>query len=106
MDSPNVRLVLPIIALVESLFVLEKKSQRFSLDERSLLSALNKDERIQIIPLSQNIVELTLKCKAVTGIHDRLIVATALSFEQLGDEVVLLTADENIQESGVIATKW
>ncbi|HEY2584759.1 MAG TPA: hypothetical protein VGI81_03215 [Tepidisphaeraceae bacterium] len=47
-----------------------------------------------------------LSVGAITEIHDRQIVATALVLIDRGDSVAILTRDANITASGLVPVIW
>lgn len=71
-----------------------------------LLNDLTGDVRIEIYPLTFEVLQQSLTAGVVTEMHDRLIVGTALYLESLGHEVFLLTVDANITASKLAAIVW
>jgi hypothetical protein len=63
------------------------------------LSNINKDAQ-------QTVVEQSVSLSAVTEMHDRLIVATAIVLENQGATVKLLTCDRNITASALLTFVW
>jgi len=59
-----------------------------------------------VIPLDRAVLNKTLTLAAITELHDRQIVATALLVEEQGEPVAVLTKDENIRSSGLVPTIW
>jgi hypothetical protein len=70
------------------------------------LSAVDADPRVTIVPLDRAVLNKTLTLAAVTELHDRQIVATALLLGEQEGPVAVLTKDENIRSSGLVPTIW
>ncbi len=105
MDDPASEMVLPLIALAEAVYVVEKG--RTSIPSvTDLLSDVTSEARIEIYPLTFEILQQSLSAGIVPEMHDRLIVATAVYLESLGHEVTLLTVDAEITASKLVATVW
>ena len=105
MSDPASLLFLPIIALMEACHVVARGKTSIP-SFHDLLKDIDSDPRIKIVPLDRNIFDISLKLTAVTEMHDRLIVATALSLNANGEGASLLTCDQNIVTSGLVATLW
>jgi predicted nucleic acid-binding protein len=106
LDNPDARLLIPSIVLSEALFLLERRPGLYALSETKLLQEVEQDPRMSIVALDQQIVTKTLDCKAVSEIHDRQIVATALLAQSSAIDVAILTRDENITTSGLVPVIW
>lgn len=65
-----------------------------------VLTAVDNDPRITIIPLDRNVIERSNSLTAIGEMHDRQIVATALMMQDQGETVDLLTKDGNIEAVG------
>ena len=105
LSDPVARLVLPAIALAEVCAIVAKG--RTSIPDTDLvLRSVRNDLRILVEPLTSRIVERTQTFPVVLEMHDGQIVATALSLQDAGDEVVLLTKDADIVASGLVTTLW
>ena len=101
----NSQLILPAIALSEAVWIVERA--RTSIPSVSdLLNAINADPRIVIYPLDKTIIEQSISLLAITEMHDRLIVATAMSLKSRGEKTALLTCDRNITASGLVNLIW
>ena len=59
-----------------------------------------------MVPFDRNVVERSLGLAAVTELHDRQIVATALLLIDQGESVAILTRDVNITASGLAPVIW
>jgi PIN domain nuclease of toxin-antitoxin system len=97
-------LILPAIALAESYWIVEK--QRTSVTVSAILSAIDEDPRIEVYSLTRAVVERCNLLTAISEMHDRQIVATALALQDEGHMVIVVTKDLNIIESKLITTVW
>jgi hypothetical protein len=61
---------------------------------------------VVIYPLDQDVIEMTMNLSAINEMHDRQITATALVLASKGEVVQLLTCDQNITASGLVAIVW
>lgn len=104
LDDPTSELLLPAIVLAEACFIVEQGKVALGLD--GLLEAINSDIRITFVPLDRVIIERTTLLSAIREMHDRQIVATALVLADQGDDVVMLTRDQNITTSGLGKVMW
>ncbi|NJM48612.1 MAG: type II toxin-antitoxin system VapC family toxin [Alkalinema sp. RU_4_3] len=103
--NPASELILPAIALAEALWITERGKTSIP-SAQSLLTAVIADPRIAIVPLDEAVVAQTLNLTAINEMHDRQIVATAIVAQTQGNQVALLTCDQNITASGTIAILW
>ena len=106
LEEQEARFWLPAIALSEALFVLERKPHLYDLTEDKLLKMVAADPRISIADLDAKTVLTTLDCKAVSEMHDRQIVATALLAQSAGVDVAILTRDESMNAAQLVPTLW
>lgn len=105
LSTPGNELVLPAIAFAEAIWIVGKGRTAIpSIQE--LLDEVNKDVRVVVYPLDKAIIELTTVLPAINEMHDRQIVATAKYLESQGEEVKLLTYDQNITSSNVVTVVW
>ena len=105
LNDPRNDLVLPIIALAEAAFIIERG--RTSIPDVSiLLQAVLADSRLEIYPLNWEVFQQTLIATAVPEMHDRQIVATALYLCTLGHSVNILTKDNTIVAAGLAPITW
>ncbi len=97
-DRGKATIFVSIISLVEILYLSER--HKIPLDIDVVKTQLHALDNYRIVDLDLEIVETA---KRVTGLelHDRLIVASALSLH-----VPILTSDEMIRESGIVQTIW
>ncbi|MGH2371561.1 MAG: type II toxin-antitoxin system VapC family toxin [Chloroflexota bacterium] len=95
LDDPRSDLVLPVIALAEATFLVERRRVRIS-SVPSLLADIQADPRIAIAPLTWDVFQHSLSLQAIPEMHDRFNVATALHLQSQGHTVTLVTKDETI----------
>ncbi len=104
-DNAKSILILPMIALAEAIDIVKKN--RTSIPEVIiLLNRVFSDQRIEIEPLTLDILQESLNASAVPEMHDRLIVSSALAIEKQGFSVAILTKDKSIIESKLIKIVW
>jgi len=97
-DNGNEVIIIPSIALIESLYICEKK--KIEMEFQQILKKLKDASNYHVYPLDEEVVFRcsTIKLKEP---HDRIIVATA---RLLG--APLITNDRSIKESMIIDTVW
>ena len=98
-------LILPAIALAEAIWIVDRGKTSIP-SVTDLLNAINADPRITIYPLDRTIIEQSINFSAITEMHDRLIVATAIILSNRGEEIALLTCDRNITASNLLNIIW
>jgi PIN domain nuclease of toxin-antitoxin system len=106
LEAPNSDLYLPLIALAEACWLVEKGRAPTIPSVAHLLTAVDADARVTLIPLDRSILDLSLSLTSISEMHDRQIVATALHLAAAGDTVALLTRDANITASGLVPIIW
>jgi len=104
-DDPAAQLVLPIIALAEAVFVVEKGRTAIPA-VADLLDDVRHDSRVEIIPLTEQILNASLSLTDIPEIHDRLIVATGVYLQSVGETVQILTKDNEIILSKLLTVTW
>lgn len=104
-DDPLSSLFLPIIALAEAAYIVERGRTAIP-SVSDLLRSLSADFRISIQPLTWEVFKESLREGMPPEMHDRLIVASALHLQSLGDTVSLLTKDASIVEAGLVTILW
>ena len=104
-DSPDSEMVLPVIALAEAMFVVEKGRSAIPSVE-DLVNDVMNDSRIEIYPLTAGILNESIGLTAIPEIHDRLIVATGVYLQTLGETVEILTKDNEIIVSSLLPVRW
>jgi len=105
MEDIRSELVLPIIALAEAAFIIERGRTSIP-DIQSLLGAVLADPRIEIYPLNWQVFQQTLMATAVPEMHDRQIVATASYLRTIGHNVSVLTKDSTIVAANLVPITW
>jgi PIN domain nuclease of toxin-antitoxin system len=98
-------LILPAIALAESVWIVSRgKTSISSVDD--LLKVVKEDKRVFVYPLDLNVIERSIELTSINEMHDRQIVATALVVESQGNQVALLTCDQNICAANLVPIVW
>ena len=105
MDHPASEMILAIIALAEAVDIVHKGRTRIP-TLSNLLNDVTSDARIEIYPLSYDVLQQSLALTAVPEMHDRLIVATALHLQRSGHQIAQLTRDPDIVTSALAAIVW
>jgi PIN domain nuclease of toxin-antitoxin system len=104
-DAPASELVLPIIAFAEAVFVVEKGRTAIP-TVADLVADVQADSRIEIFPLTEAILTESLSLAAIPEIHDRLIAATGVHLQSQGENVEILTKDNEIIVASVLTVTW
>lgn len=90
---------IPAIVLAELYFLNEKKNRL--IDFSATFTLLAQSSQFVLLPFEPiDVLQFDLD-KAVTDIHDRMIVGVATRLR-----AILLTRDEEIVKSGTVATVW
>lgn len=105
LSDPRSELVLPAIALAEAIDIVAKNRTGLP-SVTSLLNDVLTDQRIEIFPLTLDVLQQSLAATSVPEMHDRLIVATAMWLKQLGHQVALLTKDSSITAAALTPIVW
>jgi len=98
-------LILPAIALAESVWIVSRGKTSIP-SPHSLLNIIRSDRRVLIYPMDIEVIEESIKLITINEMHDRQIVLTALVVENQGHQVALLTCDQNIIASNLVAIIW
>ncbi len=98
-------MVLPIIALAEAAFIVEKGRTSIP-NVADLLSDVFSDSRIEVYPLTFEILQVSLSLTAIPEMHDRLIVATGIYLQNLGETVEIITKDNEIILAALLSVVW
>jgi len=102
LTDPNSDLIVPVIVMAEARWTIEKR--RANVDWQDLLRSLQDDGRFTVAPLTLDIVRLPPQGLEM---HDGMICATALlARDSLGEDVSLITHDDDIRGSGLVETVW
>jgi PIN domain nuclease of toxin-antitoxin system len=97
-------IVVPAIVVAEALFTIERgKSEVRAADVWKMLTE-TANVRFQSTDLE--VLRKTDSLRSIPEMHDRQIVATALLLKEAGSDVVLITRDRLIRDSGLIPTLW
>ncbi len=104
LQDPASELFIPATALAEACWIVERG--RVSLAISDVLTAIDNDPRITVLPLDRSVIERSNGLTTISEMHDRQIVATALVMQDQGENVDLLTKDGNITASGFMAIVW
>ncbi len=104
-QDPSSVLYLPIIALAEACWVVDRGKTPIP-SVSSLLADVDADPRLTVVPLDRAVLDLSLKLTTISEMHDRQIVATALHLSKPGSTVSLLTCDGEITASGFVPIVW
>src|SRR5438874_12494634 len=89
LDAPDSDLYLPLIALAEACWMVEKGRVPTIPTVSQLLAAVDADRRVTLIPLDRTILDLSLSLALIGEMHDRQIVATVLHLAASGSVVAL-----------------
>ena len=102
LESSDAEIVIPAIVLAEVAFLFGKK--RVGIDLATVLDYVSRAENCTIYPLDEAVVE---KLPTTLNIHDGLIVATAVVYQDVMDrEAAVVTKDGQIARSGIVQTVW
>jgi PIN domain nuclease of toxin-antitoxin system len=104
-QNPDSVLVLPIIALAEAIDIVQKGRTKIP-NVETLLQDVFGDKRIEIEPLTVEILQESLNASAVPEMHDKLITSSALLLEKQGFSVAVLTRDQSIIDSNLVKIVW
>jgi predicted nucleic acid-binding protein len=100
--STDDRLIVPAIVLAEAKYIADAK--RVSISFHEVLAAITGDPSCVVAPV--DVLTVSYMPKGL-DIHDSLIVATALLYQDLlGEDVHIVTRDERIRESPSLSTVW
>ncbi len=105
LQNPASVLYLPVIALAEACWIVERGKCAIP-SVTNLLADVDADPRIVLVPLDRAILDLSLTLTSINEMHDRHIVATALHLAAKGVAVNLITCDRNITSSGLVPIVW
>jgi PIN domain nuclease of toxin-antitoxin system len=107
MGSADSLMVLPLIAVAEAAFLIERG--RIGIPSvPDLFKDIFEDKRIEIFPLTWDVFERSLTAEGlrIPELHDRFIVSTGLHLQDLGDTVEIITRDSAIIDAGVLPVIW
>ena len=95
---------MPATALAEACWIVQRG--KVSLAVSDVITAIDNDSRIVVRALDRAVIERSNGLSAITEMHDRQIVATALLISDAGELVDLLSKDMNIAASGLVEVVW
>lgn len=107
LDADDCELVLPLIALAEAAYLIERG--RIGIPTAAdLMSDIKNDKRIEIYPLTMEVFDrsLTAAGSSIPELHDRFIVSTGLHLQDLGHTTTILTGDAVITAAEVLPVIW
>ncbi len=105
MDEKTNKLVLPIIALAEATFLIEKGRTTIP-SVAEFLTVVDSNPQIEVYPLDRAVFNHTFFATVIPEMHDRQIVATALLLGTVGHTVTILTKNGAIKDSGLVSVIW
>ena len=97
-------LLVPAICLCEIYATLRKG--KYSLRYEHVREAVERSGRIEIVPIDYEITTASLSLSQLDGIHDQLIVATALQLLRDRPTLRVVTADAKILASNLVPILW
>jgi PIN domain nuclease of toxin-antitoxin system len=103
--DPVSELILPAIALAEAVWIVDRGKTSIP-SVKSLLDLIAQDARVVLCPLDLDIITQSIDLISINEMHDRQIVSTAKKLEAQGEQVALLTCDQNITTSNVVTIIW
>jgi PIN domain nuclease of toxin-antitoxin system len=103
-QDPMSEIVVPAIVLAEACWIIEHR--RVALSISQVLAALASDPRVEVFPLDRTVIERSNQITSINEMHDRQIVATVLLLLDRGEQVALLTRDQNIVDSRLVPVIW
>jgi PIN domain nuclease of toxin-antitoxin system len=106
LNAPDSDLYLPLIALAEACWLVEKGRAPTIPGVSHLLAAVDADRRVTLVPLDRPILDLSVSLTSIAEMHDLPIVATVLHLASSGSPIALLTRDANIIASGLVPIVW
>ena len=92
-------IIVPAVVLAEIMFIAKKG--RITISFAETLDKIGESENFIIAPLDADILKIADKIEADLEMHDKLIAATAIYYE-----AVLITRDEHLSRSQIVATVW
>mgnify|MGYP001562699869 FL=1 len=92
-------IIVPAVVLAEIMFIAKKG--RITISFAETLDKIGESGNFIIAPLDADILKIADKIEADLEMHDKLIAATAIYYE-----AVLITRDEHLSRSQIVATVW
>ena len=97
--------ILPAIALAEAVWIVSRGKTSIPFVD-VLIMVVKKDKRLSIYPLDADVIEKSINLTSINEMHDRQIVSTALVVEGQGNQVALLSCDQNICAANLVRIVW
>lgn len=92
-------LLIPVIVLAELIFTIENKPVQADLD--NILAAFEHSSNVEFVDFDYETAMRLRDLSAIPEMHDRMIVAAAIEYR-----AALITVDESITSSGLVAVIW
>jgi PIN domain nuclease of toxin-antitoxin system len=105
LSNPDSQLIIPATTLAEAIWIVER-GRTSIVSAKDVISAVEIDSRVLIYPLDKEVIEMTMSLSTINEMHDRQIAATALVLGNQGENMGLLTCDQNITASGLVTIVW
>ncbi|MBI4770218.1 MAG: PIN domain-containing protein [Chloroflexi bacterium] len=102
--SPASNFVFPAIAVAEAIFVIQARKTPVVI--KDLWDFAFAASNVTFYPLDEAVLRKSEEMMAIPEMHDLQIAATALVLQDETTEVVVLTRDPVIRESGLVNTLW
>jgi len=104
MHRSDNQIAVPAIVVAESLYIIEHgKSPATTIQ---LWDFVLQSSNVSFCPLDVSVLKESETLIIIPEMHDRQIVATALSLQDSNTESIIITKDRNITNSGLIKTVW
>ena len=98
-SSGKNRLIIPIVVLMETMVLVEKRKVNFAWDE--FLKQVTAFPDVLVYPVGIDVLEQMRSLDPKLELHDRVVVATTMLHN-----AVLLTRDRTITEAKIIKIIW
>lgn len=92
-------IIVPTVVLAEIMFIAKKG--RITISFAETLDKIGENEKFIIAPLDVDILKIADKIESGLEMHDKLIASTAIYYD-----AALITRDENLSRSQIVATVW
>ena len=102
LENEDAIIIVSTISLAEIRFLYAK--HRIAVDILDVLRLIEQSEQFRLWPLDSAVA---LAMPTSLNIHDAIICGTALvNQDLLGEQVIVVTTDEEIRKSGLVNTVW
>lgn len=102
--NPNNQIVIPAIVVAESLFIIEHGKSPATTSQ--FWDFLLRSANVTFYLLDLAVLRKSETLSTIPEMHDRQVVATALVLENANMDVIVITKDPEIVNSGLIKTTW